>query len=259
MTLDYGFTGNEDDLLVVTDAQFDFTYGVLGTTQAIRILPAMRRFIQNFRGKKVWTKDTHQNDYLDTQEGRLLPVPHTIFMTKGWRIDPSLAALVREDTPVFEKDIFGSMALYEYIRSNHFKRVFLIGFCTGICVISNAVLARTADPELEVHVIGNLCACVNAKTHKTALDAMKTLQMYIDEIDLPVPDYHIAETDGMAWVTAQKTPDSNLDLEEAYIAAERDGIRLIRVTELPVNTPLGMKHGGWPDTYANRKALEKYA
>lgn len=259
MTLDYNFTGNSDDLLVITDAQLDFTYGALGTTQAIRILPAMRRFIRNFRGKKVWTKDTHQNDYLNTQEGRLLPVPHTVFMTKGWRIDPTLAPLVREDTPVFEKDIFGSMALYEYVKANHFNRVFLIGFCTGICVISNGVIARTADPEVEVHVIGNLCACVNAQTHRTALDAMRTLQMYIDKIDLPMPDYHIAETDGMAWVTAQKTPDSDLDVEEAIIAAEHDGIRLIHVTELPVNMPLGIKHGGWLDTQANREILKKYA
>lgn len=259
MTLDYGFTGNKDDLLVVTDTQFDFTYGTLGSTAAIRCLPGIRHLIENFKGTKVYTKDTHRGNYLNTQEGRLLPVPHVIYMSKGWRIDPLLVPLLKDAAAVFEKDTFGSANLYEYIKEHEFRRVFFIGFCTGICVISNAVLAKTADPETEVHIIGNLCACVNEETHMTALNAMKTLQMYVDEIDLPEPGYAIAERDGMACIAPSKETKDPLDAEEVRAAAERDGIRFIPVAELPVGLTAGMKHGCWLDTYANREALRKYA
>lgn len=263
MTLDYGFTGNPDDLLVVTDAQLDFTYGVLGTIQAISCLNGMKHLIRNFKGKVVWTKDTHKDDYLDTQEGKLLPVPHTIRGTKGWRIDPYLASLIHEgmnvlERDVFEKDVFGSIGLLEYIKANHFKRVFFIGFCTGICVISNAVIARTADPEIEVHIIGNLCACVNDRTHAVAVEAMKTLQCYIDEMNLPATEYEFKTVNGMTRVVAAHGSDIIAN-EEARQIAEQDGIRFIHVTELPIDMPVGMKHGCWLDTYANREALRKYA
>lgn len=262
MTLDYGFTGNPDDLLVVTDAQLDFTYGVLGTIQAISRLNGMRRLIKGFKGKTVWTKDTHDIDYLDTQEGKLLPVPHTIRGTKGWRIDPYLASLIHEgmnvlERDVFEKNTFGSIGLLEYIKANHFRRVFFVGFCTGICVISNAVIARTADPEIEVHVIDNLCACVNDMTHETAIKAMKTLQCYIDEIDLPETEYEFRTVNGMTCVVAVHS-SGIIANEEARQIAEQDGIRFIHVTELPIDIPIDMKHGSWLDTYANREALKKY-
>ncbi len=217
----------------------------------------MNRFIRNFKGKKVWTKDTHDKNYLNTQEGRLLPVPHTIRGTKGWRIDPAIAMFVREDSIVFEKNIFGSEELFNYIKANHFTRIFLIGFCTGICVISNAVLARTADPEAEIHVIKNLCACVNPDTHQTAIAAMNTLQMSIDNYDDCGPDqYDIMSTDdGKLYVEGLVVDDEIITDNEAYENATRDGIRFIHVTELRPDLPDEMKHGRWLDTTLNRTKL----
>lgn len=256
MQLGLDFTGTENDLLVITDAQTDFTYGVLGTREAIEALPGMKNFIINFKGKKVWTKDTHDENYLNTQEGKLLPVPHTTKGTKGWRIDPSIAMLVRENTTVFEKPIFGSEALFDYIKANDFTRIYFIGFCTGICVISNAVLARTADPEAEIHIVKNLCACVDEGTHEVALAAMRTLQMSLDTYDFQNGKYDIVPmSDGKLLVERLEADGETVTDDEAYQNAVIEGIRFIHVTELDPHLPDDMRHGRWLDTALNRTKL----
>lgn len=255
--MDYTFTGTENDLLVVTDVQEDFTYGPLGTTAAIIALHPMRNLIKNFKGRVVYTKDTHFDNYLQTQEGRRLPVKHTIKETNGWRIEKTIAPMVKCNTHVFEKSTFGSESLFQYIRLNtQYKRIFFVGYCTGICVISNVVLAKTANPEAEIHVIKNLCACVNKDTHKAALTALRTLQVEIDTYNYPEPDYEIYETEGMTYILAKGMFRTEEDTKEI---AGQYGIRLIDKKLIPEAAPERLKHGCWLDTYANNEKLKAYA
>ena len=182
--MNFDFESTKDALLVVIDMQKDFVTGVLGTKEAQAIVPNMVEFIKNFKGKRVFTKDTHNEDYLDTQEGRNLPVAHCIKDTDGWEIVPEIKEIMTEAerNMVFLKPTFGSTALASIIlHYKDVKDIYLIGVCTGICVLSNAVLIKTYNPEIPVHVIGNLCACVTQESHETALAAMKLLQVDVME------------------------------------------------------------------------------
>ena len=170
-------------LLLIIDMQNDFVTGPLGTNEAQALVSDMVTFAEQFDGDIAFTKDTHDNNYLSTQEGQKLPVIHTIKDTEGWQIIDELRHIEhRPDVRVFEKPVFGSDDLYELLKeqSKHKDRytdLYLVGVCTGICVLSNAVLARTADPELNIHVIDDLCACVDYHTNRTALNALQTLQV----------------------------------------------------------------------------------
>ncbi|MFQ7753449.1 MAG: cysteine hydrolase family protein, partial [Acutalibacteraceae bacterium] len=129
-------------VLVVVDMQNDFIDGALGTPEAAAIVPKVAERIRNFDGLVLATRDTHTADYLSTQEGRHLPVKHCVMCTSGWAIHPEIAALL-EETPV-DKPSFGSVELGENLRSLHeeagVESVTLVGLCTDICVISNALL-----------------------------------------------------------------------------------------------------------------------
>lgn len=171
----------ENDLLVVVDMQEDFVRGALGTPEAQAMLADAAGFIRGFRGKKVFTMDTHGEDYLATQEGKNLPVPHTVKGSDGWQLAPEIKALVAEGDTVLEKGSFGSLVLAEVVRQRHYDNIYFLGVCTGICVISNAVIAKAADPEAVIHILAGLCACVSPESHRTALEAMRLLQMKIEE------------------------------------------------------------------------------
>lgn len=176
------------DLLIVVDVQNDFVFGVLGTKRARALIPDIVRFIRDFPGKKIFTMDTHQENYLSTQEGRNLPIVHTIEGTLGWELVDDVKALVTSEDIVFRKKAFGSMDLAcELIHhGSDYDNIYVIGFDTIYCVLSNVVIAKAAVPEIPVHVIASLCACASRQTHKTALFVMKTLQ--VDIIDDDVPD-----------------------------------------------------------------------
>ncbi len=162
------------ELLVVVDMQKDFVDGALANPNAQAIVPAVTEFVKNWKGDIVFTRDTHEADYMDTLEGKKLPVPHCIKGTDGWEVIDELKPYVKK---AIDKPVFGSTELGEFVRKGGYDEVTLIGVCTGICVISNAVIVRAASPETNVKVIGNLCACLTAETHQTALDAMKTFQV----------------------------------------------------------------------------------
>ncbi len=170
-----------NDLLVVVDMQNDFVNGPLGTGQAQRIVAGLAAFIQGFKGQKVYTKDTHSSSYLSTQEGKNLPIEHTVRGTEGWQLVPEIGALVTEQDIILEKPGFGSLALADLIAAHHYDNIYFAGVCTGICVISNAVIAKAADTESAIHILKNLCACVSAESHETAVSAMRLLQMQIIE------------------------------------------------------------------------------
>ena len=167
-------------VLAIIDMQKDFIDGALGTKEAVSIMPKVAARLKKARedGETVvFTRDTHHADYLSTQEGRKLPVPHCMEGTAGWQID---AALAVEDAPVFDKPGFGSPALIEYLRSlPALEGVEFIGLCTDICVITNAMMTKGALPEVPLSVRADCCAGVTAQSHETALQAMRMCQISI--------------------------------------------------------------------------------
>ena len=126
------------------------------------------------------SRDTHTDKYMETQEGRNLPVLHCIKDTEGWQIDRKLASLRTDAMQIFDKPSFGSVALAEYLQAQkELESVTLIGLCTDICVISNALLIKAFLPEVEISVIEKCCAGVTPQSHQNALEAMKMCQIKI--------------------------------------------------------------------------------
>lgn len=178
--------------LIVVDMQNDFVSGALGTPEAVNIVPRVvcRAAEGASRGETLlFTQDTHGEDYLDTQEGKNLPVPHCIRETEGWEIIPQLAEYVKVCVPI-EKPAFGSRYLGGILSAQDkdlrrqgkpgVEKVTLIGLCTDICVISNALLIKAFLPEAEIVVDAACCAGVTPESHKNALEAMKVCQVVIE-------------------------------------------------------------------------------
>lgn len=166
-------------LLIVVDMQKDFISGVLGTQQAQEIIPAVLARIENAKKQGetiVFTRDTHEENYLSTQEGKNLPVVHCVKGTDGWQIDERIYS---DGFKIFDKGTFGSIDLAKYVHDGAFDSVELIGVCTDICVISNAMLIKAFCPEISVSVRSNCCAGVTPDSHNNALKAMATCQIKI--------------------------------------------------------------------------------
>ena len=168
----------KEQILVVVDMQNDFIDGALGTKEAAAIVDKVREKMKTFDGEIVFTRDTHTENYLDTQEGKRLPVKHCIRGSKGWEITEKLN--VPSEAKVFDKPAFGSVELASYLKAKEgLKRVELVGLCTDICVISNAMLVKAFLPEAEVYVDASCCAGVTPKSHENALEAMKMCQIIV--------------------------------------------------------------------------------
>jgi len=169
------------NILIVVDMQNDFISMALGTNEARLILPRVKEKIEHFDGKVIFTRDTHSEEYLTTREGRFLPIPHCIKGTRGWEIEDSLKSL-RCDK-IFDKPTFGSVELSEYLKEENEKEpihsVTLVGLCTDICVISNAMLVKATLPEIDVIVDASCCAGVTPESHDRALEAMKICHIII--------------------------------------------------------------------------------
>ena len=165
------------NILVVVDMQNDFIDGALGTAEAVKIVPYVKERIANFEGTVLFTRDTHFENYMDTQEGKNLPVKHCIKGTPGWEIRAELDAL-RTTEPI-DKVTFGSSALPEILRKENPESVTFVGLCTDICVISNAMLAKAFLPEVEIVVDAACCAGVTPASHATALQAMQVCQIKV--------------------------------------------------------------------------------
>ena len=171
------------EILVVVDMQNDFVTGPLGTPEARTILPKVAEKVKNFPGRVLFTRDTHEENYLESREGKVLPVPHCIRGTRGWEICPELETL-RKEEPV-DKPTFGSTGLGEVLRAadqygEKIGKITLVGVCTDICVISNALLLRAFLPEAEIAVDAACCAGVTPESHQTAFRAMKACQIAIE-------------------------------------------------------------------------------
>lgn len=168
--------------LVVVDMQVDFITGALGNEQCRAIVPnvaAKVKSAQESGTDLIFTMDTHGEDYLDTQEGKNLPVPHCIRGTEGWQIIPELKDAADQSGKKVEKDTFGSMDLGRYLSEAGYEEAELVGVCTDICVISNAMTMKAFVPEMVIAVDAACCAGVTPESHRTALKAMKSCQIHV--------------------------------------------------------------------------------
>lgn len=168
-------------LLVVIDMQNDFITGALGNKECQAVVPAVTAKVKSAEGNAdiVYTFDTHTEDYMNTQEGRNLPVKHCIKPDNGWKLIPELEGI--KAVRSFEKPTFGSIELAEWIKENGYTEVELIGVCTDICVISNAMTIRAVNPEVVISVDAKCCAGVTPESHANALAAMKACQIQVEE------------------------------------------------------------------------------
>ena len=193
-------------VVIVVDMQKDFIDGTLGTPEAQAIVPLVAETIHQFADPNtaiIFTKDTHTDNYMNTLEGKNLPVPHCIEGTAGYGIVDEVfeawiqhaqgenrymsgydAYPVYDENPIrVKKPTFGSVELQNilYDMNDRFEieEITLMGVCTGICVLSNAILCKATLPEVPVNVVADCCACVTPESHKTALEAMKLCQINI--------------------------------------------------------------------------------
>ena len=164
--------------LIVVDMQVDFITGSLGSSHAAAIVPSVVEKVKHFDGKVIFTRDTHFSDYMQTQEGRKLPVPHCIQDTAGWQICDELLPYAET---VIDKITFGSMDLPGLLKAygQPIEGIELCGLCTDICVISNAMILKAAYSEGPVTVDASCCAGVTIESHNTALAAMRAVQIDI--------------------------------------------------------------------------------
>ena len=169
-------------LLIVIDMQNDFIDAALGTKEAAAIVGPVKDKIRTYPAADVFaTMDTHGENYMDTQEGRYLPVPHCIRGSEGWEIRPEIREVLK-GAKIFEKPTFGSMELASYLKDLSEKEpveLELIGLCTDICVVSNALLLKAAMPEVRISVDAACCAGVTPEKHAAALETMRSCQIQV--------------------------------------------------------------------------------
>ena len=169
---------NMPKILIVVDMQNDFIDGPLGSKEAVAIVPYVKTVIESFDGKVFFTRDTHFDNYMQTQEGANLPVPHCIKDTNGWQIRSELDSL-RKTEPI-DKLTFGSSDLINVLKNeSDIESITFIGLCTDICVISNAMVVKAFFPEIPLTVDAKGCAGVTPESHARALDAMKMCQIKV--------------------------------------------------------------------------------
>lgn len=172
-------------ILIVVDMQKDFVDGTLGSEEAVAIVDKAVEKIENFDGDIIVTYDTHSQNYMETQEGKNLPVPHCIKGSDGWKLDSKVQTAVdKKKYKVIEKPTFGSTELTEYIKTTYNPEeieIELIGLCTDICVVSNAILLKANFLETKVSVDASCCAGVTVESHNAALTTMKMCQINVIE------------------------------------------------------------------------------
>ena len=168
-------------ILAVIDMQNDFITGALGTPEAQSIVPTVKDKVESFGGKVIFTRDTHSAEYLQTQEGKKLTVEHCIKNSWGWEICDELAPYVKA---VVDKPTFGSTELVSMLveenKIDPIEEIELVGICTDICVISNAMVVKAFYPEIPLTVDARCCAGVTPESHARALAAMKVCQIKVE-------------------------------------------------------------------------------
>lgn len=171
--------------LIVVDMQKDFTYGALRNQEAINVIANVVKKVNEFEGEVIFTYDTHQDNYMETSEGKKLPVVHCVFGTDGWQLVDELEEIRQQKCfRSFNKPTFGSVALAETLKAENdevgIEEIELVGVCTDICVISNAMLLKAYMPEVVIKVDGSCCAGVTVESHENALKAMESCQIDVN-------------------------------------------------------------------------------
>ena len=170
-------------ILIVVDMQNDFINGALGSAEAVAIVDNVVDKINNFTGDIIATYDTHGENYMETLEGKNLPIPHCIKGTEGWKLNEKVQkALNSKGYMAIEKPTFGSVDLINYIKEKYNANdieIELVGLCTDICVVSNAILLKANFLETKVSVDANCCAGVTPESHNSALTTMKMCQVNV--------------------------------------------------------------------------------
>ena len=171
--------------LIVIDMQNDFIYGALGSTEAQAIVPNVKKKIEEYKARGdeiIFTRDTHFDNYLETNEGKHLPVTHCIKNTEGWKVVPEIDITDREH---IDKHTFGYTA-WTFLRdgdrvmgTRNLTDVEIIGVCTDICVVSNALILKALYPEINITVDASCCAGVTPSSHQDALTTMKMCQINV--------------------------------------------------------------------------------
>lgn len=169
-------------ILVVVDMQNDFITGSLGTKEAENIVEKVAEKIRQYAPEDIYaTRDTHEENYLDTAEGKKLPVVHCVAGTEGWEIHPLIAETLKSAI-IVNKPTFGSVVLAELLQTENDKEelsIELVGLCTDICVVSNALLLKAVMPEIEISVDAFCCAGVTPQSHEAALTTMEMCQITV--------------------------------------------------------------------------------
>lgn len=169
-------------ILVVVDMQNDFIDGALGTPEAVSIVDAVIEKVKTYPVENIYaTRDTHLDNYLETQEGKRLPVKHCIKGTEGWKLNSRVAAALG-DARVIDKPTFGSEELVKELKLRAAKEeteIELVGLCTDICVVSNALLLKAAMPEVKILLDSACCAGVTPESHQAALTTMRMCQIEV--------------------------------------------------------------------------------
>lgn len=184
-----------EHILIVIDMQNDFISGALGTPEAQAIVPYVEQLVTEWDGPIIFTKDTHDAQYLDTQEGRILPVVHCVKGTDGWQIPTVLVEAAHQNSHAqkneneyvqmiaIEKPCFGSLDLVRQLQDMHAQNpigdITIVGLCTDICVVSNALLVKAGLPEVPLIIDAAGCAGVTPEKHRAALETMRSCQCHV--------------------------------------------------------------------------------
>lgn len=171
-------------ILIVVDMQKDFVDGSLGTKEAASIVNAVVEKVERYDGEVIFTRDTHDTGYMESQEGKNLPVIHCVKDTEGWEIIRRLDDIRKEKRmKCYDKPTFGCVELAEDIKgayeNGEIESIEMIGLCTDICVVSNALLLKAYVPELPITVDAACCAGVTPEKHEAALETMRSCQIYV--------------------------------------------------------------------------------
>lgn len=167
--------------LVIVDVQNDFVTGSLGFDGASKVVDRIVEKLKDHDGDLIFTRDTHDSDYLNTQEGKRLPVEHCFEGSHGWELDDRLLPFISEDTPIYNKPSFGSLELLDYFKENAYDEVEIAGLVSNICVISTAVLVKTADPEVRIVVDKTATDSFDPELNLKTFDVLKGLQVDVIE------------------------------------------------------------------------------
>ena len=170
--------------LIVVDMQNDFIDGSLANPAAAAIVEPMTEYIKNFKGDIIFTRDTHYDNYLDTQEGKNLPIPHCIRGTEGWDVRKELVEAANIDPILYlhsfvNKNNFGDITILKDKIPYYVDKIYLCGTCTDICVISIALNLKAWFPEIKMYCIADLCAGLTPEKHAAALEVMRSCQIEV--------------------------------------------------------------------------------